>query len=99
MGWIYDSDTHEMVAVEAGDIVGYDWPSLDAMHRVEEVDIQGVSNWNHYVICLARACGQEHVTGPVRRIKDVMPTVIAGAGVNERIQAYLEHKNFSGTKQ
>lgn len=98
MGWEYDQHMCVMVGMEDGNIVEYDWPSLDAMHRVEEVDIQGVRNWNNYVICLARARGQEQVTGPVRRIKDVMPTLIAGAGVRERIRAYLDHKNFTGTK-
>jgi hypothetical protein len=35
MDWEYYEDTNEMVATEDGDIIGYSWPSLDAMHEAE----------------------------------------------------------------
>ena len=36
MDWEYYEETAEMVATEDGDIVGYSWPSLDAMHEAEK---------------------------------------------------------------
>jgi len=33
--WTYDKKTNQMVFVKDGDIVAYDWPSLDAMHEAE----------------------------------------------------------------
>lgn len=32
-GWTYEEDERKVFFVKDGDIVGYDWPSLDAMHE------------------------------------------------------------------
>jgi hypothetical protein len=35
LGWTYDPVNDQVVFVKDGDIVGYDWPSLDAIHEAE----------------------------------------------------------------
>ena len=37
MDWEYYEETREMAATYDGDIIGYSWPSLDAMHEAEKV--------------------------------------------------------------
>lgn len=38
--WTFDENLGQMFFVKDGDIVGYDWPSLDAMYEAEET-LQG----------------------------------------------------------
>ena len=38
--WTYDENERKMFFVKDGDIVGYDWISLDAMHEAEEMLVE-----------------------------------------------------------
>jgi hypothetical protein len=49
--WEYDDATSMMVAVVDGDIVGYPWPSLDAMHEAEKVlDWEQTNDYHHRLV-------------------------------------------------
>lgn len=53
-GWEYCEDTQQMVFVKDGDIIGLDWPSLDAMHEAE-AHLYGTPDICNYEMYLLRA--------------------------------------------
>ena len=87
MDWEYYEETGEMAATKDGDILGYSWPSLDAMHEAEKVLNDG--QFEEFVY---RLCAGERWKRAELNILDAIFTAKATAA--QRAEAFLRTLNL-----